>query len=72
MLSNNGLCLHVCAATAQYVLLFLERFNNSDWFQIYGVTRFYSSRSYVLLSSMHCARYYGPSTIHAIDCLVST
>ena len=40
---------YVCAA-AQYVLLFLVRFNNSDRFQIYGVTNSSSSRhSYVLL-----------------------
>ena len=44
MLSNNGLCL--CAAV-QYVLLFLVRFNNSDRFQIYGVTRSYSSRPFL-------------------------
>ena len=44
MLSNNGLCL--CTA-AQYVLLFLVRFNNSDRFQIYVVTRSYSSRPFL-------------------------
>ena len=44
MLSNNGSCL--CAA-AQYVLLFLVRFNNSDRFQIYVVTRSYSSRPFL-------------------------
>ena len=44
MLSSNGLCL--CAA-AQYVLLFLVQFNNSDWFQIYRVTRSSSSRLFL-------------------------
>ena len=40
MLSNNSLCL--CAAV-QYVLLFLVWINNSNRFQIYVVTRSYSS-----------------------------
>ena len=44
MLSNSGLCL---CATAQYVLLFLLRFNNLDWFQVYVATRFYSSRLFL-------------------------
>ena len=44
MLSNNGLCLR---AAVQYVLLFLVRFSNSDWFQIYGVTRSYHSRLFL-------------------------
>ena len=36
---------------AQGVLLFLVRFNNSAWFEIYGVTHSSSSRrSYALLS----------------------
>ena len=46
MLSNNGLC--PCAA-AQYVLLFLIWFNDSDQFQIYVqvVTGSYSSRPFL-------------------------
>ena len=44
MFSNNGLCLR---ATVQYVLLFLEWFNNSNWFQILRL----AAHSYALLTS---------------------
>ena len=44
MLSNDGLCLQ---PAAQYVLLFLVWFNNSDQFQIYKVTRSYSSHPFL-------------------------
>ena len=44
MLSNNGLCLR---AAVQYMLLFLARFNNSDWSQIYRLIHSYSSRSFL-------------------------
>ena len=44
MLSNNGLCLRTATL---YVLLFLVQFNNSDQFELYGVTRSYSSRPFL-------------------------
>ena len=51
MLSNNGLCIR---AAAQYVLLFLVWFNNSDPFQIYGVTRSYSSHLFLCALAVGC------------------
>ena len=42
-------------AAAQYVLLFLVQFNNSDRFQIYEVTRSYSTRLFLFtLHGRHC------------------
>ena len=51
MLSNNGLCLH---AAVQYVL-FLVRFNNSDWSQIYRLIHSYSSHPFLIICAL--ARY---------------
>ena len=51
MLSNNSLCLR---AAAQYVLLFLVQFNNSDQFKIYGVTCSYSSRPFLCALEATC------------------
>ena len=61
MLNNNGLCLR---AAAQYILLLLVWFNNSDRFQIYRVTRSYSSRLFLctLATTRECSFIMCPTT----------